>query len=393
MSLRNVLATFVIVMSFQFSEGFAADVVTFTSTGRVKLLMTGNTLGLSGEINANGPGSEGSIHTFTSLSSDSIDDVPANPINPWGSFTTYDFSSNGSSGLLNVPSGAEVVYAELIWGGSFRYVDDVTNELDSTIQFLTPTSSSEVSPSPQTSRTLDFLSNLGVPVAYYIRSSEVTALVAQGGSGSYAVSGVPGTQHESNNSLNAAGWALIVVVSQSGFECQTAQLRIGGDWVDETVSSQHIFLGLGAKNTAPLVGRILLGAIEGDANSLGDNVAIQSPDESGFVPLTTTNNPENNFFASQINDISGQLDNSGTWGTANHDAQSGTNGVGARQGWDITGVELSSGNGLLMPAQEQVTVRAATSGDSFVIAFLALEIEADPVGCPLIFADSFESLE
>jgi len=52
-----------------------AQVVRFQDELRGNLALTGNTLGLSKEVGANGPGSAGSIGTFLTTNPASVDDV------------------------------------------------------------------------------------------------------------------------------------------------------------------------------------------------------------------------------------------------------------------------------------------------------------------------------
>ena len=78
--------------------------------------------------------------------------------------------------------------------------------------------------------------------------------------------------------------------------------------------------------------------------------------------LKGPNNPQNNFFASQINRDDGTLDTSGTFGTRNANAVTATNISGGRQGWDITNVDVSA---QLRNGQTQAFAQGTTSGDTY----------------------------
>lgn len=373
-----------------------ADISRYATVGHLKFLLTGNSLGLSGATNENGPGTLGSIHTFTSLIAQTIDDTPSNPGNPWPENTTSNYISNGSDAQLLIPDGAVVVYAELIWGGSFRYLEDVEARLGDSVLFTTPTTSTNVSPSAVTGVTLDFTTGNGVQVAYYQRSAEVTALVADGGSGVYQLESVPGTQHELINSSNASGWTLVVAIRDASFACQSVELKTTGQWVDEDQFAEIQFSELSPKSVLPVNGRLLTGAIDGDADLIGDTVSLQSPLGITYNVLSTPNNPPTNFFASQVNTVDGVLDTQGSWGSINHNALTGTNVAGGRQGWDLTGIPLQSSLGHLATGQTQTTVRASSTGDGFVLTFLALEVEADTGTCfveDAVFSDGFETVQ
>jgi len=272
----------------------------------------------------------------------------------------------------------------------------VEAKLEGSVFLTTPATSANVSPSAITEVTLDFTAGSGAQVAYYLRTADVTALVSAGGSGVYQLASVPGTQHETINSSNATGWTLVVAVRDSSFACQNVELKIAGQWVDEEQFSEVQFSELSPKSALPVNGRLLTGAIEGDANINGDAVALQSPLGVTYNVLSTPNNTPTNFFASQINNIDGYLDTQGSWGSNNHNALTGTNVSGGRQGWDLTGIPLQSSLGHLTTGQTQTSVKASSTGDEYVLTFLALEIEADTDFCfveDLIFSDGFEAVQ
>ena len=89
------------------------------------------------------------------------------------------------------------------------------------------------------------------------------------------------------------------------------------------------------------------------------------------------NNPANNFFCSQINNENGVLDTTGTFGTRNANALTGTNVSAGRQGYDITAVDLT---GKLASEQTSAYIRFTSTGDLYVPNALALQIDngADP---------------
>ena len=64
--------------------------------------------------------------------------------------------------------------------------------------------------------------------------------------------------------------------------------------------------------------------------------ALFGPNFSSLNALSGPNNAINNFFGSQVNNAAGNLDTTGTFGTRNQSASTGTNISAGRQGWDIT---------------------------------------------------------
>jgi hypothetical protein len=368
----------------------------FEAAAHATVLHTGNSLSLSGEMNSNGPGVTTSGHTLTCLDVAQVDDDPESMGTPWFPGTTDDYTIDGSAALLSLPPQSNVLYAELIWGGSFKYGgEDLTSVLDQPVTLTTPAGRSfSIAPDPLLSHTLDFVAGSGFPVAYYLRGADVTSRVASAGVGAFAVEGVPVTQGEFENNSNGGGWALIVVVESAPAPCRSIALQTVGGWVEEDSSASTVFANLATPAGGSIAGRVVVGAVAGDASRTGDVLAVLMPGTSIYLPLSGPNNLISNFFESQINGGDGLLDLNGTFGLRNHDANGQSQLSGGRQGWDLTAVPLDSANGHLAPDQTEATLRFSSDGDSYVAAFAAFE--ADSVGpCDApgtgIFSDGFEN--
>lgn len=355
----------------------------FTTVAPGNVVATGNTLGLSKQqafdLLGNGPGKSDSIGTFIALDPTEVDDVPLNVANPWFAGTTYDWHLNGSSATLDLPPGAEVLYAELIWGGSHRDggvllgdVTDVTADLETAITLSFGGDDVSVAPSGP-----ELTYNQG-NFHYYFRSSAVTAFLGTHGAGEYTVSGVPATQSSNVNQVNAAGWTMIVAYRDQAQPIRNLTVYGGGAFVNENATQDYGFSGFCASPTGDLSGSAIITAMEGDANLDGDVLCI-APNEAGnnFVGLEGPNNPADNFFSSQINDADGELDTRGTFGQRNHDAFGATNVIGGRQGWDITQLNLSSDDGSLAAGQTGATLRTATDSDSYLPTGAAFSIDVN----------------
>ncbi|HQI23205.1 MAG TPA: hypothetical protein PLV15_00070, partial [Smithella sp.] len=160
----------------------AAYVKRYTTIANGGMTYTGNALGLSKASATNAPGTNGSIGTFM---------ASKNPTSQDGSYpipTTNNWTLNASAAQLRLPAGSTVLYAELIWGGSYNYGgQNVSGSLNNAVTFSGPFGSTSVSPSPSTAFTT------GSGEYYYVRSADVTSYVQAGGAGSYTVGGVPGT--------------------------------------------------------------------------------------------------------------------------------------------------------------------------------------------------------
>jgi hypothetical protein len=116
-----------------------------TTNGAITFI--GNTLGLNKDDDDDDdePGTTGSIGTFTTVDQNLRD----NPSWPFG--TTEDWRQNSSAAVLKLPPGSRVLYAELIWGGSYdRGNEDVRAFLDNAVTLITPRGTQSVAPDPDT---------------------------------------------------------------------------------------------------------------------------------------------------------------------------------------------------------------------------------------------------
>lgn len=357
----------------------AAPVLRFRDTAAGNIVATGNTLGLSKALDLNSPGLEDSIGTFLTLDETSVDDFPANVGNPWGGGTTNDWTLNGSEGELVLPGdNTMVLHAELIWGGSTFYgTEDVTGDLDSSVTLSFGDDSLVVDPDPATELTIMETANEGFPVNNYMRSADVTDFVSTHGAGFYATEGVPATQDSLIDELNTAGWTLVVAYRTAGEQVRNLTIFVGGSYVDEDSTEDYEFAGFCTPPQGDFDGYAVVSAMEGDADREGDSFAIAETLAGPFVNLSGPNNPEDNFFCSQLNDSDGALDTAGTAGDLNHNAIAGNNVVGGRQGWDITRVSLTSADTQLVNGQTEAVIRTQTASDSYIPTVVAFGIEVN----------------
>ena len=344
-------------------EAITAGAITFT----------GNTLGLDTQSNSDAPGTQGSIGTFITT------DTGLRDNSNWPSGTTEDFRQNRSEADLRLPAGARVLHAELVWGGS--WADDSGDEnvganLQDPVQFTTPAGTQSVAPDPtflvadpDVRTSGDCPGNEG---CFYVRSADVTALVQASGAGRYAVGGVPGTQSTGGGSLKVAGWTL--AVAYEDFNQPFRNLTLFRGLARQGAPPAQVS-GFCTPPSGPPAGRLAVSVIEGDADLTGDEMRFgPTASLTSANRLSGPRNPATNFFASQITDDEGNLDTTGTFGERNHDP--GDPSSGARQGWDIVNVDVSS---QLTNEETSAFVQGTTNGDKFIITTLGVQID---VGAP-----------
>ena len=333
------------------------------------IVFTGNTLGLSKASNQNAPGTEGSIGAFTSLNT-------ALQVGTFPASTTLDYTQNGSRAVLNLPAGSTVLYAELIWGGLFRSsVNNISAVTNNSVTFTTPLGTFTVAPDPATAQNFNIPAD-NITVGFYVRSANVTALVQPALGGTYSVQGVPALIEALDNrtaDTNHAGWTLAIVYENPALPLRNMTLWSGGAVVSPNTGSTTITVtNFLTPEVLPITGKIFVSAQEGDAVLTGDSMLFGQSIPT-LQQLSGPNNPQNNFFASQINNENGVLDTSGTFGTRNANAAAGANTSACRQGWDITAVDVTN---RLAASQSSAVIRFTSDGDLYVPNALALLIDS-----------------
>ena len=365
----------------------------FNDTLNGGISYTGNTQGLSKTAGENNQGTADSIGAFSSINTTlHVGDFPPG--------TTLLITENSSSAVLDLPPGSTVIYAELVISGSYGWPNtpmpppppppsNVTVFITDPHSVTTP-----VTCDPATAQ--NALTPGSPASGNYVRSGIVTNQVIAGGTGTYTVSQIPGTTVASDNSHNAAGWALAVIFTNPNMNTNNINFWVGAQQGSESFIAEQVS-GFCAPPSGPISARLFVSSTEGDANITGDHMlfgatpVLTSPGNA----LSAPNNPINNFFCSQLNTLvtmgldpngkfipvgPGQLDTRGTFGDRNQNPLGATNISGGRQGFDITSIDISN---KILNNQTDAFVLGNTIGDDFTINSLAIQIQ---VGAPIIVA-------
>lgn len=330
----------------------------FTTTVNGAITFTGNTIGLSKEFNTNNQGTAdaiGAMATPNLLSQ--VNDFPPG--------TTLNFQENAASAILNLPAQSTVLYAELLWSGSYNVVgQDLSAFINDNVTFTTPAGVFSIPFDPATATTI-----FG---ALYVRSANVTSIVQAAGAGTYSVGGIVATTSALNNTGNAGGWTLMVAYENPNLPIRNMSIFVTSEFVSSgSGSTPATISGFLTPTSGAVSGRLQVSALEGDSDRIGDQLLF-GPTLGTIVPVSGPNNPIDNFFASQINGDDGTLDTTGTFGNLNQPL--GTNASGRRQGYDITNIDVSS---QLVNSQTSAVIQGTTSGDAYLINGLGLQIDVN----------------
>jgi large repetitive protein len=342
----------------------------FATTTNGAMTFVGNTLGLDGSGTAGVPGTQGSIGAFISTNT-------ALQVGTFPPGTTLNWAQNGSTTTLNLPPGSTVLYAELIWAGSFAtggVSNDVSASLNNSVTFKTPAGNYSVAPAAGTAQTLGTSDGAGgctSGICQYVRSANVTGLVQIGLSGVYEIGAVPATVQVGGTG-GTAGWTLAVVYSNPSLPPRSLSLFVGAEAGGAAPTG---VTGFCTNLTGTVKGRLLVSALEGDTLYNLDQMKF-GPNAGAMIPLSGPNNPVNNFFGGQINTDTGALSMTGSFAGSNHNLPAGIVVAGARQGYDITNVDVS---GAMVNTQTSAFAQGTSNGDQYTITALGIQID---VGAP-----------
>ncbi|MCC6623360.1 MAG: DUF4215 domain-containing protein [Deltaproteobacteria bacterium] len=303
------------------APAMATPIERHASTRRGGVVTTGNTLGLAGTTA--GPSTADRIGVFT--------DATLTLQEPgWPLGTTDDWRLGSSDAVLDLPAGATVVYAELVWGASFDA--GVIGDLDDAVSFRTPSGTvHDVAPDAATAPALD--GSMG-DNDYYARSADVTSLIE--GPGIYRVGRVPATVDDGDS---AAGWALHVVYTKVDLPYRRVAIFTIMESVSSVSASAVTASVAGVcipESAAARDARLAVVTMEGDADISGETVRLERSESrlaNNDARLLGVGTTITNPLGGHITQGDGTIDTRGTFGSANNTG--GAIVAGARQGFDV----------------------------------------------------------
>lgn len=348
---------------------------------RGAVVITGNTIGLDKRPDALLPGNNGSQGAHLSTTNLSVATgwtTQGNLDSTVGITTNNVVSTIGSRAVLYVPPTATILYAELVWFATLT----TSMSPNANITFIAPNASGTnvsytITPDPTTANTVTMP---GYNV--YVRSANVTDKVVVG-TRTYTALGIPGRVATSDNDNVCGGWCLLVAYQDFTQPYRNLSIYVLGVPVRNdgtTTNAVSVTIpNIITPSTRPITGRAVIAAGEGDIRFSGDFVKFGAT-LATQATLSGPNNASTNFFTSAINvgDYNGTLpvgavDTRGSMGNNNHNATNTI--VGARQGIDITNVDISSG---LSPNQTSAILTFDTNSDNYVPVAFGTQIDVFP---------------
>ena len=345
----KIFQVLLLISLFAVTAADAAYTQVYSTIQKGALTFTGNTLVLNSPTVSGAGGAYISVGSGTTAAA-------GYPVD-----TTTNYLLNKSRAELNIPVGATVLYAELIWSGSVG--TNTAAVQNSSVTFETPRGTYTIAPSAATA------SSNGT---YYTRSANVTGLVQIGGGGTYTTGGVPGMA--ASGTTDGAGWTLAVAYADPSKVARNLTIFVGQEL---SGAAPAIVSGFCTPLSGAVNGRALVSAIEGDTTGVGDRFLFgpSSTLTAAANSLSGPNNAIGNFFASQINGDTGTIDSTGSFGTSNQiiniATNAGTNVNYARQGYDISNVDVSA---FLVNSQTTASAQGTTSNDVYGINAIGLQI-------------------
>ena len=246
----------------------------------------------------------------------------------------------------------------------------INKNLDKSVVYLKY--ATETGYTPVTAADISFTQNIYYPTAtdgyMYSAYAEVTDYVKQHGLGSYTVADMALREGNGGNTGFYGGWAMIVVYENSKMKWRDVTIFDGHAYIRDEANSDtmtYYELPVSGFHTAQhgtVNMKVGIVAGEGDRSVGGngteiDNFSIRNYQDNAWVPLSTANNPVDNFFASSIV----------TDGVRNPILYNNT-------GLDIVNVHVPTTT--LTNNQTSTKFRYGTNQDTYVIPCIAMAVDA-----------------
>ncbi|EMY4795366.1 TPA: isopeptide-forming domain-containing fimbrial protein [Bacillus pacificus] len=277
-------------------------------------------------------------------------------------------TTNSSKAYIPVPEDAEIEWAGLYWS-STRY-ELTQQQYLAPVKFTTPAGMSfPVTPS-FTYYGSGLLYGFGIDGTYYSNYADVTELLQSSNSkgGSYTVANIPypntGDAYASGK-YSFAGWYMLVITkdkskTRKAFTVYDGGLkRASGSGEKEFTVKNFI-----ASKAGDLDPKVSVFAVQGDRYWQGDKLFVHT--DNTWKEITDKLNPTGNIFNSTISEYEEHM----------RDKYPGTFAPDYKNNLGIDADLIKLPAGYIKPEQKEVRLKAATSGDDYVLNTLAFAVNA-----------------
>ncbi|MFH7830123.1 isopeptide-forming domain-containing fimbrial protein [Bacillus luti] len=277
-------------------------------------------------------------------------------------------TTNSSKAYIPVPEDAEIEWAGLYWS-STRY-ELTQQQYLAPVKFTTPAGMSfPVTPS-FTYYGSGLLYGFGIDGTYYSNYADVTELLQSSNSkgGSYTVANIPypNTKLAYNSGYYSfAGWYMLVITKDKS-KTRKAFTVYDGGLKRATGSGEKEFTvkNFIASKAGDLDPKVSVFAVQGDRYWAGDKLFVHT--DNAWKEITDKLNPTGNIFNSTVSEYEEHMRDKYP-GTFNPDYKN-------NLGIDADLIKLPAG--YIKPEQKEVRLKAATSGDDYVLNTLAFAVNA-----------------
>lgn len=353
-----------------------ANQLLYSTSTNGSIVTVGNTLGLWGQFSPPSPVGGAFADGIGAF-------ITTNPGSAYDGFplgTTELWQQNSSANSLTLPSGSTILRAFLFYSATQKNsLQDVSGFLNEPVTF-TPPSNTPISILP------DSVINIVAPTTgniIYHAVKDVTAFME--GTGSYEIGSVPGVLGISSYTgleNNFAGWTIAVIYKNADLPLRNLSVWDEFEMLFTASTVDIPIAGFVSSPAGTHSGTLFIAAGNGDNYVAGDQVLF-GPNSVSLTPLSGANNGTDNFYQSQINDDTGALLTTGTFGTSNQPyggSSAAPTAPAARQGWDKTAVNVSS---TLTDSQTSGVIRL-TDPELYFPQYVALQNSlATPVLAPV----------
>ncbi|WP_235679042.1 isopeptide-forming domain-containing fimbrial protein [Bacillus mycoides] len=277
-------------------------------------------------------------------------------------------TTNSSKAYIPVPEDAEIEWAGLYWS-STRY-ELTQQQYVAPVKLTTPAGMSfPVTPS-NTYYGSGLLYGFGIDGTYYSNYADVTELLQSSNSkgGSYTVANIPypNTKLAYNYGYYSfAGWYMLVITKDKS-KTRKAFTVYDGGLKRATGSGEKEFTvkNFIASKTGDLDPKVSVFAVQGDRYWQGDKLFVHT--DNTWKEVTDKLNPTGNIFNSTISEYEEHM----------RDKYPGTFDPDYRNNLGIDADLIKLPAGYIKPEQKEIRLKAATSGDDYVLNTLAFAVNA-----------------